>query len=211
MHAWANRPLRPGRPLRIVLTVCAVVGAVMTLMIPTAHAAVTCDPNETQPFLPWLDPNYYVLIPGGALESGSTDWGLAGGADIVQGNEPFHVHSSYDNQSLYLPSGSSARTGKVCMKLTTPTLRFFAVNTGSPTSTLTVQVFFHDALGTLLGSATIADLSATGSWEPMVPVAVLANVATPTGTDYVRFRFAPAGLGSEWRIDDVYLDPWISR
>src|SRR4051812_43131014 len=84
-------------------------------VVSAAGAATAGDPTQTQPFLRWGDPAYYVLAPGGAMEPGSNSWLLAGGAAIVPGNEPYHVHSKTDSHSLSLPSGSSVGTKMVCI------------------------------------------------------------------------------------------------
>jgi hypothetical protein len=176
-----------------------------------ARAAVACNSTQEQPFLRWFDPAYYMLAPGGAIEPGTNTWALSAGAAIVAGNEPYRVHRSTDNHSLYLPSGSSATTNMVCLGLTYPTLRFFAVNAGSASTYLNVLVYFRSGAGTLLGSATITSLFATSTWAPTSLIPILGNATAPTGTEYVQFRFAPAGPDSGWRIDDVYVDPWSSR
>src|SRR5207247_954629 len=134
----------------VVVATVAFSAAARTAPIAAAHgqspvqAAVTCDPTRTKPFLPWGDQNDYVLIPGGALETGSNSWRLKGGATLVAGNEPYHVHSQSDDEALSLPPGSSAQTNKVCLELLSPTLRFFAVNSGSPTSLLHLDVAFRN-------------------------------------------------------------------
>ena len=211
----------PGLVTRSWVAVVATVAVTVTGLaaIPTAaarakaaaQAAATCDPSQTQPFLPWGDPSHYVLVPGGALETGSNSWRLKGGAKLVSGNEPYHVHSQSDNESLSLPAGSSAQTNKVCLELLSPTLRFFAVNSGSSTSLLHLDVVFRDDLGNILKSAPVADLAATSQWQPTLPIAILANATVPAGTKVVQLRFTPLGTDGAWRIDDAYVDPWVSR
>ena len=41
-------------------------------------------------------------------------------------------------------------------------------------------------------------------WTPVAPLAIVANT---TEMD-VQFRFTAIGAGSEWLIDDVYVDPY---
>jgi len=180
-------------------------------LAPPLTAADRCNLPQAQPFLRWLDPANYVLAPGGAIESGSNAWRLFGGAMIVAGNEPWYVHSSTDRESLRLPSGAWAITNLVCLGLTDPTLRFFAVNTGAPDVALRIVVYFRSGTGTLLGSAPVSDLLASDIWAPTAPIPLLANATVPVGTACVQFRFTPIGTDSGWRIDDVYVDPWSSR
>lgn len=164
-----------------------------------------------QPFTRWLDFARYVLMPNGGLELGAAQWTLSGGAAIAPGNESFKVRGPSDATSLALPTGSSATTSSACVTTTSPALRFFARNTGSPLSTLKVEVLYGNILG---GSSalTVATLAAGSSWQPTLPIPVVANLfALPlvtNGTASVAFRFTPQGSGSGWTIDDVYLDPF---
>ncbi|HYZ76207.1 MAG TPA: hypothetical protein VE596_02425 [Gaiellaceae bacterium] len=163
-----------------------------------------CQYTYEQPFVPWLDFASYVLVPNGDLESGRADWGLDGEASVVADNESFYVHDAGDGRSLSLPSGSSATTGGICIGATSLDLRFFARSSGSPLSTLKVEVLYTDLLGRSR-AATVAMLTGSSSWQPTLPVAVVANLTLTTS---IGFRFTPQGSSSEWRIDDVYVDPF---
>jgi hypothetical protein len=167
-----------------------------------------------QPFVRWLDVFSYAQMPNGGLEEGSSGWKLTGGANVVAGNESFYVHSSDDSRSLSLPSGSSATTSTVCTSATSPTLRFFARNTGSLLSTLKVDALYTDASGQPR-SLTVGLLVGGSSWQPTLPIAFLANLLSPPlltdGTMDVAFRFTPQGVLSGWKLDDVYVDPFKSE
>jgi hypothetical protein len=172
-----------------------------------ATAALTC-PGQSygQPFLPWVDPAQYVLMPNGSLES-ALGWKLLGGAKIVTDNEPWKVNKATDSRSLYLPAGASATSATLCVTLLHPTLRLFAKNSGSATAMLKVEVL-TDLLGIRL-ALPIGLLTASG-WQPTVPMAFLTNVVSPVaGT--VSFRFTALGTGGKFQIDDVYVDPFKGR
>jgi len=142
-------------------------------------------------------------VPNGSLES-TSGWTLSGGAAQVSGNEPWYVNSSTDQKSLALPNGSSATSPAMCMSMLSPTLRFFATNSGSTLVTLKV-----DAITTVLGLklTTPVGVLTGGGWQPTLPLPFLSNLTALT-TATVQFRFTPVGLGtSGWRIDDVYVDP----
>jgi hypothetical protein len=160
----------------------------------------------SRPFLRWLDPANYVLFQNGSLET-ANGWSLSGGARLVAGNESFSVNSSRDRTSLSLPARSSATSPPMCITLLHPTLRFFAVNSGAPTSILEV-----DAIVKLAGirlSLPIGLVLAGSDRRPTLPLPFLTNLLAPvSGT--VSFRFTPLGNSSGWRIDDVYLDPYKS-
>ena len=173
-----------------------------------AGAARSCEARSvSQPFLPWLDVGHYFLFAGGDLES-TRGWTLSGGAQLVAGNEPYLVTSRGDTHSLLLPPGSAARTASACVDSAEPTVRFFVRNTGSPLSTLRVDVQFEDALGVQHSLPTGLVLGG-GNWAPSLPTLLVANLLPllPGKHTPVRLRFVPQGAGA-WQIDDVYVDPF---
>lgn len=202
-----------GRIRNLALGVGALVAG-LAVAAPSAQAgllvntAPDCDAQSlSKPFLPWLDPANYTLAPGGDFESDT--WELRGGAAVVSGNSSHYVGSSSDSHSLSLPRGSSATSPTICVGLEHPTLRFFAKNSGSLLSTLRVAVKFEDATGNVQ-SLPIGVFAAGGSWQPTLPTLVVANLLPllPGERTPVAFEFTPLGLGGNWRIDDVYVDPW---
>jgi len=205
-----------GRIARIATVLATVIAMAAVAAGQAASETVSGCEGQTlsQPFLPWLDPAQYVLAPDGGLEASGAGWTLSGGAKVVGGNEPWYVRGSGDAQSLSLPSGSSASTGWMCVSLFHPTLRMFAKNGGSLLATLKVEVLFKDANGAIV-AAPISNLVATSSWQPTLPMAILANAINlpvlTDGTLQVAFRFTAIGFGSGWRIDDAYVDPYQGR
>jgi hypothetical protein len=189
----------------------AVVGAVF--IVPAAAGAACPDRPMAREFSRWLDPINYTLVPGGHFENGTAGWTLSGGARIVAGNEPFDLNSSRDDQSLYLPSGSSARTPFVCVELLDPVARFVSRNRGSLLGALVVEAVIRTPVGTVtLPGGVDAVLS---GWHPSLPVVAAGNLVAALdledGTAEVAFRFKPIGLLAAWQIDDVYVDPFRSR
>jgi hypothetical protein len=177
-------------------------------------SGTSCEPRAvTQPFLPWLDAKNYFLMPGGDLESGA-GWTFTGGARLLDGNEPFYVHSQDDRQSLLLPSGGSARTESTCVDSDEPTMRFFVRNTGSALSVLAVEARVRT---TLLGVTATTSLPlgvvlGTQQWHPSLPVLFKLSLNQLLGgTTTIDFRFTALGLGGKWQIDDVFVDPFKDR
>lgn len=180
----------------------------------TAPAATTtgCGPQLFErPFLPWLDPLFYVLAPDGAFEQGAGSWKLASGAKVVSGNEPYLVHGPADMRALSLPSGSSATSPPMCVGVDAPTARLFVVNTGSVLSTLKVEVIHRNVLG-LTVTTPVGLLVSGSSWQPSLLLPLFANVLSlnvlANRTTQVSFRFTPLGSSSGWKIDDLYVDPF---
>ena len=170
------------------------------------------NPKLTQPFLPWLDPMQYVLAPDGGFEGNAEDWRLRNGADVVRGNESFHVRDEDDRRSLELPAGASARSPVMCVGLERPTVRFFARRTsGWLLSTLKVEVLYNGLDGKLRTIA-LAPVTALGTgWQPTLPLPILANLLPNLSGDQAVVAFRFTALSGTWRIDDVYVDPYAKR
>jgi hypothetical protein len=219
---------RPSRPLFVSLLV---LGSI-TLCPSPAGAGTLVDTATNchtytfeQPFARWADQFEYVLSPDGGFERRARRWTLTGSARVVPGNETYRVHRRSDSRSLSLRGTSSATSPSMCVGLEYPTLRAFALNRRSLLSTLRVEVLFEDPVGTgclasggILGSGdicslTIGLLTASSSWEPTVPLPVVANLLPllPGNRTAVAFRFSPQGAAGDWRIDDVYVDPYRTR
>lgn len=203
------------RKTRLLASAVLSAGALLFAAAPAAHAGVlvasatNCtSPAFEQPFTRWLDYSNYVLTPGGSFESGAAGWSLKN-ASVSAGNESYDVHGSGDSHSLAIGAGGSAVSATMCVGLDRPTLRFFARSSAGPLSlsTLGVSVRFETSLG-LVAEAPVGVVVANTSWQPSLPMPVIANLLPllPGGETPVQFRFTPLGSAS-WSIDDVYVDP----
>jgi hypothetical protein len=175
-------------------------------------SAPSCDGQAlSTPFSPWLDFASYTPLGGGNFETSAAGWTLSGGASVAAGNESFQVGGASDAASLSLPAGSSATSPTICVGIEHPTARFFARrNAGGllGLSTLRVDVIFESSLG-LVSSLPIGVAIGTSTWQPTLPMTVLANLLPllPGNHTPVQFRFTPI-LGGNWSIDDVFVDPY---
>jgi hypothetical protein len=202
---------------RILVALAVLVAMVCLTTAPPAQAAddslLGCGYEASHPFLRFLDPLPYTLLPDGGFEAGAAGWDLNGGARVVSGNEPWSV-SGPGSRSLLLPSGSSATTPPMCMGLVLPVVRFFSQG-GSLLSYLQVDAIYRDASGRKRSVVLLPGALPSGSWTPTLPLLQLGgtlNALTLNGlTTEIQLRFTPRGglFGSgTWRIDDVYVDPW---
>jgi hypothetical protein len=198
------------RKLQALIGAAAAVVATCAFAAP-AHAGVlttsatNCDDSAlTQPFARYGDNATYKSV--GSFEGGTDGWVLAGGAQVVAGNETAHVAGAADSRSLLLPSGSSATTPPVCVGLDEPTLRFFTRKNSGLLSTMAVTVHVQTSLGVWVELPIGVDLG--GSWHPSLPMLVVANLLPllPPDRTAVKFTFRPL-LGGSWQVDDVYVDP----
>jgi hypothetical protein len=212
--------------MRLVVRFVVSAMALFVLTVPVAHAGLvsgllpglvspadtpaTCDTTSTKAFARVDgDGSNYVLVPGGAFESGVSGWTLGRGAAVVSGNEPWKVHGAGDKRSLYIPSGSSVTTPPMCFAPGDWHMRFFAASSSSRFSSLQVRVRVKSALG-LLSIFDGGKVSTNSTWQPSPRLALtLTNLSAIIATDAVSFQFVPSDSAS-WRIDDVYLDPWKS-
>ena len=196
-------------------------GALVVLAVASASPAragdgslLGCGYEPVHPFLPWLDPLPYSLLPGGDFESGAAGWKLSGGARVVDGNESFFVTRRTDSHSLLLPAGSSATSPKMCMGLVLPVVRYFSTG-GNLLSYLRVEAVYTDSSGRSRSLDLLPPALPTKSWSPGLPALQLlgaVNALTLNGlTSEIALRFTPKGtlFGSgTWRVDDIYVDPW---
>lgn len=202
-------------PRMVGLSVAAAIAAI-AFAAPQAQAgllvspATDCEEQElSQPFLPWLDSAQYTPLGDGGFEAGGEGWTLTGGAKVVNGNNSHQVGGEDDSKSLRLPAGASATSPAICVGLEHLTIRAFARNQGSLLSSVRVDVLFEDAAGNVLSLPIGLHLGGS-SWQPTVPFLVIANLLPllPGEHTAVAFRFTAQGLGANWRIDDVYVDPF---
>ena len=159
----------------------------------------------THPFAQWGDSNSYFLATGGSFE-GTNSWALAGGAQVVGGNEPFYLNSKSDSHSLLLPPGSSATTPAMCLAALSPHMRVMGL--ASDGSAVHVDVYASGVLG-LVRLPVAANIDLSSAWGPSGDVSLLLQnvlALTNLGKTSVVFRFSPIGSATV-QLDDVYVDP----
>jgi hypothetical protein len=195
-----------------------VVLAVAACAVPAANAGLisgllggNCPSNGSQVFGPWGDYAYYYLAQNGGLENGSTGWTLSGGAKVVGGNEPFLPTGSH---SLSLPSGSDALSPVVCVGPSDLYIRMFASDAGGTDTGLRVRVVWYGLLNQVLGISDFTTYVPAGGWAPSGKLSSYGGVAVPLlpllGSTSARVELTPLGSGSQWLVDDLYVDPWIN-
>jgi len=197
--------------------ILAAAAAFVLLLAPNAHAGIlvssvtSCDDNAlSQPLAPWLDPAQYFSL--GDFEDGAAGWTLTGNAAVTSENEPWHVGSAGDSDSLDLPSGTSATSPTVCVGIDSPSVRFFARRDAhgllGGLSTLRVDALVLDNLGNTV-TVPVSSTGAGSSWAPMLQMPVLASLlpVLPGDQTPIAFKFTAVG-SADWHVDDAYVDPW---
>lgn len=175
-----------------------------------AGSAEACSyPGASRVFSRWGDQRDYVLAPEGGFEGVISGWSLKGGATVVAGNESYYLDGAGDTKSLALPSGGSAESPPICMAIDTPVFRFMARNTGDPSSRLRVEAVFS-LLG-LVHTDVIETIRSSSEWAPSPPVSTVLGLSTLVGTlipSSIQIRLKPLDATGDWRIDDLYVDPF---
>jgi hypothetical protein len=112
-------------------------------------------------------------------------------------------------QQVFKPAGSTAASPPVCMALDTPSFRFFARNTGDPSSRLRVEAVYK-LLG-LIQTKVVSNVSAGPTWAPSQSVSTVLGLSTIVGTlipSAIQIRITPADSKGNWQVDDLYVDPF---
>lgn len=203
-----------------------------------AASAATCQTQPTStPFAQWGTTSSYFLAPGGSFEGSAPQvgWTLTN-ASLTPGNEPWHVNSPTDNQSLTINAGGSATSPYFCVDTSMPYFGFFArqVNPGGSLEAQLVQQsaggapvpvgppvpvglaapggWGAPAASTASALTTTVDSLSDGStpnWTPVPSVQLASELSIAAGqSSQVAIRFSVPGATTSWQIDDVYIDPF---
>jgi hypothetical protein len=170
----------------------------------------TCADGGTKVFARWNDDHNYYLGPNGGFENGSTGWSL-NGASVGWGNQPFMASGTH---SLSLPSGSKVTSPVICLGPDNIAVRMFGSDARGTDSGLHVRVLWYGLLNTLLGITDFNTFDPGNGWAPTDTVNSTGggDVIIPLlGSTSARVEMTPLGSGSQWRIDDFYVDPLASR
>lgn len=163
-----------------------------------------CDQHLTQPFTRWGDGASYTLVPGGDFEGSLDGWSLAGGASVVEDNEPWKVTSAADHRALHLPKGASVVTPPLCAGLTHPTARLFTKGGKLPLlAGARVEILYPNQDGILAG-ATLGVVLPNRDWRPTQQILTLSGLPLLTGGT---LAMRITAQGAPITIDDVYVDP----
>ena len=193
--------------LRLVALSVTVVAC--TAFAATAKAGLglgtsNCGPTSAV-FAPWGDQHQYYFTSNGGFEAGSSGWILTGGAQVVSGNEPFHVHAAQDASSLLLPDGATADLPGVCFGSNTPGIRFFAMSP-SGSATVHVRIIAHGLLGIL----SILDGGSYHVGSTWAPTATFSTTLSQLNSALLGARSIDIVLSASGpvQLDDVYVDPF---
>lgn len=173
-------------------------------------AASDCTTRSTkQAFLQWGDANQYFIADNGTFESGAGGWALSGGPSVVSGQAPWKVNGSGHSKALQLPKGSSATAPFMCVNSNEEWMRFFYKDPGVPGASIRIEITVKNSTGASSVNTWEAGSSSAG-WKVSSQIG-LPNLRDANGQQWISMRFIPTNVGATWQIDDVMIDPWVSR
>ena len=180
---------------------------------PLTAASSSCAGQAlSTPFVRFGDSADYTLLPGGTFELGAPGWVLENEARIVAANSSFAA-TGPGRKALSVPKGSKVTTRALCITEFHPTLRFFAMAKGSSRARLLVEVLYED-LGGSVNAMPIAYLKPSSTWQPTIVVRLHVNLRAAVAasrTAAVAFRLTGEEDTATWLIDDMFVDPFLSR
>ena len=213
----AAEPRRPGRFTRLIHVFAATALASVALgagaqTVVAYGSTLACAPRAGAAVMaPWGDTATYFLISNGDFESGSTDWALAGGAKVVDGNETYKVAGADDSHSLMIPPNGSAESRSFCVSRGEDVVRLFVNNSHVPRAVLHVDAIVVNPDNGAVGTAAF-DVNGDVQSTPWAPTNALRipSLFGGAGTEQLTLRFTLRGTQTTWSIDDVFVDPFKS-
>jgi hypothetical protein len=165
----------------------------------------TCtSPVLYQPFLPFLDGNWYSLTPGESYDNfDGGSWTLSGGATTTSTT----LQDGTTGLVLSLPKGSKAVSPPLCLNNTYPYMRVMeqAANAGQ----LSFAISYMSTTGTYGSSKSIGSVtpSSTGAWA--LSSQLRLSSGPYTGWNYAILTITGAGskTTSTSSLYNLYLDP----
>lgn len=208
LRLWEDRVATMIKRLALAFAFGVSVAVVAAPAGSAARAGLLSCPASLQPFAQFGDNGAYFGFANNGFESGTNGWSVSG-ASVVSGNEPWDVNG-LGSHSLSIAAGGRAYSPRVCTALLAPAWRMFAKSNGANGS-LRAQIVFYGLLGNVTGLLNVTNFgpSGYGSWEPSANVPSLLSL--PLATVSAQLRLTNTGSSGTWQVDDVFVDPWLSR
>jgi hypothetical protein len=174
----------------------------------TADSVASCTDPQVSPLLAEFgDPRSYFVAPGGDFEDGAAGWQLSGGALLGYGSDGLDIVGG--TRSLRLPAGASAVSPSFCVDERFPSFRLTTAQLGLNKANLKVEVIHPGETDNVdkAGKVATAPISAWG----LTPDMAIDTQASGWHRIALRFTVDKADFLSDLRVDDVVVDPRLSR
>jgi hypothetical protein len=195
------------RPRQIFKLAAGMFSSLVVLSAAPALASASCPSSSaaSQVFAALGDSAHYTLVEGGTFESGAKGWSLRNAEVIEDSSAPLK-----GKHSLLLKGDGEAVSPGFCVNAEYPSYRFFAhQRSGGYFGALNVSLRWVDSYG-YPHEALAGQLNPLTGWalSPVLDLAGRLPLWMSGGTlNGVKLVFRP-NYGSEWTIDDVYIDPY---
>ena len=174
----------------------------------SAAAAGSCGTRSTfQAFSQWGDKNEYFLLPGGSFESGTSGWSL-GGSSVVTDQAPWKVNGSSHKKALSVPAYTTVMPANICINSNEEWMRFFYKDPGVRGAQLLVKIEAWTAA--LQENQEIKIDSGSSGWKVSNQIP-MPNKRDSRGEQWITLTITPVSTAATWRLDDIMIDPWVSR
>ena len=91
----------------------------------------------------------------------------------------------------------------------------FAADAAGSDGGLHVRVVWYGLLNRVLGVSDFDTFTPGSDWAPTDKLSSAGGLSIPLvpllGSTSARVQLTPLGAGSSWQVDDLYVDPWVSR
>jgi hypothetical protein len=204
---------------RTMVTLLAVAASAVAAAPAQADDAVVADttaasrqecvaPVFDRPFVDFKDGRDYVLAPGGDFNDPSgAGWQFFGGARVVQDDPREGVAGG----SLLMSSGSVAVSPVMCVDMSYPTARLWA-RTLDGDGDVAFSVSYAGTKTELRPQGVGHVKGDHGRWKLSGDVHIKPELAgKDDGWRKVAFVLTAGGKDGRFQIDDLYVDPRLSR
>lgn len=170
----------------------------------TVSAASACPARSSAPkFSQWGDQNLYFVAPQARFEGATGQWTRTGSAGVVAEQSPWRINGATDSKAMRLPAGASITSPPICVAANQESMRFFFKSPGTGKLRVTLSV-------TTGGTTAYSSLAfnAQAGWN-VSQVFAFPAARNAVGDQWITVSIAAEG--GTWLVDDVMVDPWITR
>lgn len=212
-HSQRHAVERFPRLKRIALAATIVAGTttLSTGAIAGSASAACASRTTFQAFSKWGDTNQYFVAPNATFESGTSGWTMYAGVgtpSVVTDQEPWKINGAGHSKALQLPAYSTAMPPNICLNSNEEWMRFFYKDPAVSGAQLLVKIEAWSSAGRVVQEIRIN--SGSAGWKVSNQIA-MPNKRDAAGEQTITLTITPVGTAATWRVDDIMIDPWVSR
>lgn len=199
------------RRIALAVTIVAGTTAVSTGAIAGTAGAACASRTTFQAFSTWGDTNQYFVAPNATFESGTSGWTMYAGMgtpSVVSDQEPWKINGAGHSKALQLPAYSTAMPPNICLNSNEEWMRFFYKDPAVSGAQLLVKIEAWSSAGRTVQEIRIN--SGSAGWKVSNQIA-MPNKRDAAGEQTITLTITPVGTAATWRVDDIMIDPWVSR